>query len=1234
MSDAPLFLHRGGEMGARMRTYDWASSPLGLPGTWPQSLRTIVRMMLDSRFAMWMAWGPEYIFFCNDAYLPTLGIKGEHALGARSNQVWAEAWPDVGPMIDGVLATGEATWNEGLLLFLGRSGYTEETYHTFSYSPVHDDDNRVAGMLCVVTETTEQVIGARRMRLLHEMARLPMEAAESPADAGLFMVEALKNGPDAAFAALYLAEGGSARLVALSDHALDGAAPTLIGADDVESPWAVARVLAGGMEEVIERFEARCAVVRGAWPEPVQRALVLPLKDAGERMLGVLLLGISTRRALDDGYRNFLALVADQVASALADTQSRLEERRRAEALAALDRAKSAFFSNVSHEFRTPLTLMLGPLEELVAHAAPGPQHEALELLRRNGERMRKLVNSLLDFSRIEAGRMEGAFRPLDLGTLTADLAAAFRSALENAGLALTVQCEALPQAVYVDRDMWEKVMLNLLSNAFKFTFEGGIAVRLGARDDAAVLEVEDSGVGIAAAELPHVFDRFHRVAGARSRSQEGTGIGLALVKELVRLHGGSVGVASTPGHGTTFTVALPFGSAHLPAGSVLPEQATPAAPVDAGSFIDDALRSVSQAGAGEAPRELPRPAALPRARILLADDNADMRSYLARLLAPFWEVETVGDGLEAIARIAAAAPDLLIADVMMPGLDGFGLLRRLREDPATVSLPVIMLSAQAGEEARVTGLSQGADDYLVKPFSARELIARVEMQIMRARIKSEREALDRRLADTFRDAPVAVSVLAGPAHTVQFVNRNFQALMPRQAMLGRPMIEVFPELAEQGIIAALDGVRASGEPYFGQAFPSPLTDPATGETRLRYWDFVYQPLFGGEGQVDGIVTVGSEVTELVLARQRAEAANRAKDEFIAMLGHELRNPLAPIVTTLELMRLRGADAFVRERGIIERQVGHMSRLVDDLLDVARITRGNIELQKSVVELESIVEKAVETAAPLLERRRQHLRLSVPWRGLEVNVDAVRATQIVSNLLTNATKFGRHGGVIEVTARTEGDEVFLAVRDDGVGMTAEELTTVFEIFVQGGDRELHRPQGGLGLGLTIAKSLAVLHDGTLTAASAGLGQGCEFTLRLPLAQGAGLPARPALREARVQGAGKRVLVVDDNVDAALTLEELLRAWGFETLVAHDGLEAVALMQKTPVDIALVDIGLPKLDGYGVARRISEGTAHPLPRLIALTGFGQEADQQRSRESGFYDHLVKPVDLDRLAAVLR
>ncbi|MFC6050177.1 ATP-binding protein, partial [Methylobacterium hispanicum] len=475
--------------------------------------------------------------------------------------------------------------------------------------------------------------------------------------------------------------------------------------------------------------------------------------EAGSEPLGVLILGVSPSRALDEGYRGFLDLVAGQVSTALRNARAYEEERRRAEALAELDRAKTRFFSNVSHEFRTPLTLMLGPLEEALRDPgiAPGSRKE-LEVAHRNALRLLRLVNTLLDFSRVEAGRVEATFAPADLAALTADLASTFRSAVERGGLALRVDCLPLPETVFVDRDMWEKVVLNLLSNAFKFTFHGSIDVRLGPGPADVCLTVADTGVGIPAEALPHVFDRFHRIEGTRSRSHKGSGIGLALVRDLVSLHGGDVEVRSTLGQGTTFTVTLPFGRSHLPADRVVEAGAAP----DEGQargYVEEALRWLPQVPSNvvslrgsleEAPSGDGRP------RIVLADDNADMRAYAERLLGRDHQVVAVGDGAAALEALRKAPADLLLTDVMMPVLDGIALTRAVRADPALRTVPVIMLSARAGAEAGVEGLEAGADDYLVKPFSARELQARVRanLELSRLRAEAQEQAVQTRKMD------------------------------------------------------------------------------------------------------------------------------------------------------------------------------------------------------------------------------------------------------------------------------------------------------------------------------------------------------------------------------------------------------------------------------------------------------------------------------------------------------
>lgn len=562
------FLAGGGEMGARMRSLDWAKTPLGPPERWPQSLKTIVRVILDSRYAMWMLWGPELTFFCNDAYLPTLGLKRDWALGARSDKVWEEIWPDIGPRIAQVLEHGRATWDEALLLYLERSGFPEETYHTFSYSPVYDDASRIAGMLCVVTEVTERVIGERRLRILRDLAARAVGATSSEESCRAACEVLGQHSPGIPFGAIYLLDAGlrSARRVACSSGPAEYILPATLDEATTELPFA-ALLSSETAQHVADLPQTGIDIAVAPWPDRVQHAFVLPLKSAGsERLVGCLVAGVSPRRVLDDSYRTFFDLVAGQIAAGVVDAQASEAERRRVDALAEIDRAKTTFFSNISHEFRTPLTLILGPVGDAAADAAtPVHVREQLDLAHRNSLRLLKLVNSLLDFSRIEAGRVQASFEATDLAGVTADLASTFRSAMERAGLTLTVECDELGEPVYVDREMWEKIVLNLLSNAFKFTLHGSISVRLRREADDAVLDVSDTGVGIPAHELPRVFDRFHRVEGTVGRTHEGSGIGLALVHELVKLHGGTISARGEVDVGTTFRVTLPLGMEHLP---------------------------------------------------------------------------------------------------------------------------------------------------------------------------------------------------------------------------------------------------------------------------------------------------------------------------------------------------------------------------------------------------------------------------------------------------------------------------------------------------------------------------------------------------------------------------------------------------------------------------------------------------------------------------------------------
>jgi PAS domain S-box-containing protein len=768
------------EVGRDLAAVDWAATPLGRPGSWPQSLQTAVDILLSSRFPMWMAWGPQLTFFCNAAYRrDTLGRKYPWALGRPASEVWEEIWDDIGPRIDIVLATGKATWDEGLLLFLERSGYPEESYHTFSYSPLRDDDGAVVGMLCVVREDTERVIGERRMATLRDLGSDPSVVRTEQETLEFSGRQLVRNRQDLPFTLTYLFDddGVTARLAASTGIAAGhSAAPAALAAGDQNPAWPVATPLLG--ETALADLDGGRfpGLPTGPWREPPVQALIVPLGRQGAAPYGFLVAALNRYRPLDEGYRAFAGLVAGHLAAGIASARSFRDQQRRAEALAELDRAKTTFFSNISHEFRTPLTLIMGPAQELQRLLADaGPQvREELEVISRNALRLGRLVNALLDFSRIEAGRMQASYEPADIAPVTAELASVFRSAVDRAGLAFEVDCPPLPDPVYLDRGMWEKVVLNLLSNALKFTFDGAIRVAVRAEDGQAVVTVADTGIGVPAHEMPRLFERFHRIENARSRSNEGSGIGLALVQELIQLHGGTITVSSAEGKGTTFTIRLPFGDAHLPADALVSTGHAATVSATADPFIQEALRWLpgtmradDDADAGPLPGELaPGSAADPAtqsgrvpsgrvvpARVLVADDNADMREYLARLLRTAgYHVTLVTDGQAALAAVRVGLPDLVISDVMMPRLDGLGLVAAVRADARTAGVPVLLLSARAGEEASVEGLRAGADDYLVKPFSAVELLARVRSNLEMARFRNRESQFRRTLVDALQE--------------------------------------------------------------------------------------------------------------------------------------------------------------------------------------------------------------------------------------------------------------------------------------------------------------------------------------------------------------------------------------------------------------------------------------------------------------------------------------------------
>ncbi len=1698
-------------MGALIRAHDWASSLIGPPESWSPSLKMMLSFLLANRFPLLLWWGPRYVQLYNDPYRPVLGTKHPKSLGQPCSECWQEIWHVLQPLIDTPFQGGPATWLEDLELELDRHGFTEETHFTVAYSPVPDDTapRGIGGVLATVHEITEKVIGERRIVALRELGARSA-SAKTAEEACLATSDILaKSAKDVPFALIYLLDrdGKSARLVAATGFPdAERMGPSVVAVTDdagQDCPWPMSEVLRTEAIVTIDDLHARLTVVPpGPWSDPPHSALIVPIRsNTAHQLAGLLVVGVSSRLRLNDQYCSFFELVAAQIATAIANARAYEEERKRAEALAEIDRAKTAFFSNVSHEFRTPLSLMLGPVGDVVENpATPSSVRAQLEVAHRNALRLLKLVNSLLDFSRIEAGRVQASFEPTQLAQLTSDLASNFRSAIERAGLVLDVDCRSLTELVYIDREMWEKIVLNLLSNAFKFTLEGCIAVRMRREASQAVLEISDTGVGIPDNEISRVFERFHRVEGTLGRTQEGSGIGLALVQELVRLHGGTISAVSQVGRGSTFRVCVPLGTSHLPTDRIKVPRTLASTAIGARAFVEEALRwipdskmlpNLKSVSDELVPAVADRPAPAAGARILLADDNADMRAYVRDLLAPTYQVEAVVDGEQALEAARREQPDLILTDIMMPRLDGLGLLRALRNDANLRDTPVILLSARAGEEARVEGLDAGADDYLVKPFSARELLARVgaRLELVRMRLENERRfhafvsatseviyqmspdwsemrflqgrnfiadtadpsrtwldkyihpddqelvtsviqksvrtksvfqlehrvrrvdgslgwtfsraiplldakgnivewfgaasditerrlteenlrereqslarALDELKARTMelarfnqaavgremriielkrennqllerlgesarhalefeqepgpsaeacaaesaglvpleavlrtqelRDRPARapeyeaetqaltalVQALADSPRTIlqQLADRVRDVLKAGSAGLSLltrdgqrfywaaiagdwsphlgggtprgfgpcgdvldrneallfthwehryPYLSAATPLAEEGLLvpfrvrgravgtiwaiahnterkfdgedlrlleslgrfasAAYQAVESLGAFDDRRAALSLLEDAvqaraladeslaklreserqlsaeaealaSLNDRSARMWrcrdlheglremlgaaiqlvgadkgnvqllnekgvltieaqsgfeqefldyfrevsadddsacgralrsgqqiliedvetdqpfapmrsvassaDFravVSTPLISGDGTAHGMLSTHFrsphrptdwELGRLTLyARQASDfihrckiertlrqseeelrEADRRKNEFLALLGHELRNPLAPISTASELLsRKLSNDPNAHVARVIKRQAAQLARLVDDLLDVARITQGRIELRREPLEIGTVIAQALESVGPLMNEKHHELAVVSSYEALYVNGDPTRLVQCVVNVLTNAAKYTDAGGKIRVQTRAEGASAVIEVSDTGAGMSPELLPRVFNLFVQS-ERTLDRAQGGLGIGLSVVKRLIEMHDGEVTAHSEGLGHGSTFTMRLPrIARPEPARSEPMRREA----ARRRILIVDDNEDAANSLADLLRIDGHDARVAYDGPDALRCAAEFLPEVVLLDIGLPGMDGYQVASQLRARPELRSLRLVALTGYGQTEDRERARAAGFDDHLVKPMDVAALQRIL-
>jgi signal transduction histidine kinase len=1219
------WLAGGGEMGALVRSFDWSRTAIGPIQTWSPALRMMVGFMLANRFPLLLWWGPEFISIYNDPYRPVLGAKHPWGLGKPVRECWSEIWPILKPLIETPFNGGPATWMEDIELEINRHGFVEETHFTIAYSPVPDETapHGIGGVLATVHEISDKVVSERRVAALHELGARVSEARTAEEACARAAATLERHGKDLPFALIYLLDAGAgrARLASTAGaRAGDGVSPRTIGLEDDGAAWPLGEAMRCPAPVTVERIGDRFASVpQGPWSEPPHTALVVPIPSGRpNEPAGFLVAGISPRLRLDDRYVRFLELAASQIGTAIASARAYEEERRRAEALAELDRAKTVFFSNVSHEFRTPLTLMLGPLEETLAGAGDllTADRERLAVAHRNALRLLKLVNTLLDFSRIEAGRIEASYEPTDLAAFTAELASVFRSALEKAGLTLVVTCPPLPEPIHVDREMWEKIVLNLLSNAFKFTFAGEIEVRLEPAGDAVALTVRDTGTGIPAEEQPFLFERFHRVKGAQGRSYEGSGIGLALVQELARLHGGSVRVESEVNRGSTFTVTIPRGSAHLPAERLATARTPTGSPLHDRAYVEEALRWLPDRdeddtgpAASLSVRGSPIPTA--KARVLLADDNADMREYVTRLLAERgYEVETHADGLAALHAARRRPPDLAIVDVMMPRLDGFGLLKAWRAEERTATVPVIVLSARAGEEARVEGLAAGADDYFGKPFSARELLASVGSHLEIARIRNEAERRVRESEERFRAFANATSDVVYRMNPDWSEMRHLEG---REFIVdthepSRTWLEKYIHPDDQQLMTETIARAIRSKSVFELEHRVIRRDGSLGWTHSRA-----VPILDAHGEIVEWFGAASDVTQ----RRQAEAALRHADRMEAVgrlaggVAHEANNQMTVVMGCANFaLQVPGLLPAVREDlERIRRAAAHTAAVTSQLLAFGR----QQILHPAALDLNAVL----EIFAPVLQRiLGEMVTLDLDLRpGIPaVIADRAALEQVMVNLTLNARDAMPGEGRLSVATgevtlldalRTEGAEpvrpghyAVLSVTDTGSGMTPETLSRMFEpFFTTKGVGE------GSGLGLSTVYGIVRQLGGDIQATSE-VGRGTSLRILLPVAAEAP-PAAGARASGPHAGGGGTVLVVEDEPGVRDLAVRALQMAGYRVVQAPEGavaLEVLAAHRATVVAI-VADVAMPVMGGWELSKRVE--ARFPGVPVLLVSGYATE-----------------------------
>lgn len=1122
------------EMEALIRSYDWSKTSLGPIDEWSQTLNATVRLMISSSFPIALFWLPDLTTLYNDALIFLAGSKHPRALGKSLQENWPELLDVVEPMIHYVLKYGKPTWSYDRCLFINRNHYLEEIYCIWSYTPIHDERGKVCGVLCPCTETTERVLSERRMSTLRLLANKIINVA-TVSEACDVTADALSQNPaDIPFMLIYLFEDNGEnrdKLILYKATGFTADDPSICPKDvDFTLPnqsviWPFEKVLSDNRTIILSDFDKRnIKLPGGKWPEPTKKAILLPICISNQAYAkGVFILGVNSRRELNEAYRTFFELLVAQFAKGLATIWAHQAEKKRSEYFAELNRTKTIFFNNISHEFRTPLTLILGQTQKLLQNeegTLTSGQLEQVDTLNRNALLLLKQVNNLLDFSKIEANRMRASFMEVNLCTLTYDLASQFRSLIENAGLKFNVECKTFTKKAYVDPEMWGKIIQNLLVNAFKFTFSGQISIYLKQKFNFAVLTVTDTGIGIPQKEIPHIFERFYRVAESHGRTHEGSGIGLALVHEIVRQHSGKIVANSIHGQGTTFKVMIPLGTKHLPIHQI---RKTSVSNHLHGSelYINEAMRwadpaEKNQLVSVESEKERHKRDHINTRKkktaptIVVADDNADMRDYILRILMPYYNVISVPDGVKALQVVLEHAPNLVLSDVMMPRMNGFDLLRYIRNHPTLKTIPIIFISGRMDEESHIRGLNEGVDDYLFKPFNANELLARINVQLMMLKLRrttsmriwhllDEKQTIAKRLNlaldaanigtwrwsvfdDKFTVYPRLRKILNLRKEKISCLNDFLQLITEKDR-------EVF----EKKIKSAIKSKK-----LFSTEFCVSVSNHGVRILTIRGRYYAHS-----ENSLDYMIGVCLDITDKKMAenhfkKQQAKIQNLSKymtaNETATILAHELNQPLAAISTYAQLCKslssqLANDSKLQTYIDIIAQQTLRAGKITHHIKDLT--SKKTFRYKK--VEINKILKEAVDYILFLNPPYLPKIQFELTNLPL-INIDRIYIQQVIINIIMNAIEAiqysAKEDGLIIIQSGLKSTNIEVNIINNGPPISKKIQKRIFEPYFS-------TKANGMGVGLSMCKTILEAHGGYISLAYSHKTRTC-INLQLPL----------------------------------------------------------------------------------------------------------------------------------------